>query len=373
MRTKKVKQRKRCKARAFELIYNVPPDTSVEDVFKRLKNKKYGVYKGFGTIHEFTSPKKGEKTHLHIGIVLRQKEITDLYWDQLKDYFSISLDVKLTLTPEGPKESLRLVPYEHGLLENKSPNFDKKLQTYWDYCTDQLKHPGQTIHPPYCTSQWVPKKHEEKDPSGHAIKLIRAGLTVLQLEELIDTPETTEKLFKELLSKYDIYVKMIEKLGEIREAKRQRAEYERMFDTLNKWQKDLFEWWEGQDDREIFAHCDDGNTGKNYFTDVISMRGDTLILQTASCKRIAYAWNPLIHKRIIFDIPRGKMRDLDTTVIEKLKNGTLFSTMHHPKLKKSRFKPKILILGNEEISDNWTSGRLKRSTLKGENWTLLAS
>lgn len=127
-------------------------------------------------------------------------------------------------------------------------------------------------------------------------------------------------------------------------------------------QKHLHDILDTQNDRNIHIHADLGNTGKNTFVDTENLRADTLVIQSAETKRIAYAWNPKRHKRIIIDVPKGKMQYLNTSAIEKLKNGTIFSTMHTPIMKSSEFKPAIVILGNENCENAWTEDRLTCST-----------
>ena len=56
------------------------------------------------------------------------------------------------------------------------------------------------------------------------------------------------------------------------------------------------------------------------------------------------------------------MKYLNTSGVEKLKNGCIFSTMHTPIMKTSEFKPTIVILGNENCKNEWTDDRLTCST-----------
>lgn len=65
------------------------------------------------------------------------------------------------------------------------------------------------------------------------------------------------------------------------------------------------------------------------------------------------------------------MRYLNKSALEKLKNGTIFSTMHTPKMKKSDFKPSIVILGNECVDDTWTSDRLTASTTNRKDYAYI--
>lgn len=339
----KREQSARCQNRSWELVYDDVTCIDLSLLIKELAGKKYGCLKAFAITHT-----ENKKTHVHVGFILRDKP-KDFNWVDVKEYFRI-------------QKTTDHRPQIHVALKDKSKSFDKKLQTYYNYCVDQEKHPDQILSPAYL-HKWKPKTEEELlAPSDCLTIKIRDGLTQDDLDELIDSTDTPIKLFKEALKNYDVYVKMIDKLDEIRERKRQATLYQEQTKNYRPFQKALTEVLDSQDDRGIHCHYDNGKTGKNYWLDREGMRPDTLIMQSADTKRIAYAWNPRKHKRIIFDIPRGKMEYVNTSVIEKLKNGTLFSTMHYPKMKKSSFKPSIVILGNEEIGNTWTDDRLTMST-----------
>lgn len=351
------KSQDRCEIRAFEVIYDIPGESpDLSSLCKQLCAKSHGIYKLFSVIHSFPSPKDG-KNHVHFGLVLRDKPRT-LKWADLKEYFTL----------KGLP-----APREHGALKNRSNDFDKKLQTYYNYCIDPKLHEGQTIGTPFC-HKFIPKSLEEQvKPADHMIVLIRKGLSVDDLDDLIDNPDTSLKIFKEALSNHEKYTKMIEKLEEIHERKQQAKLYEAKAKTYRPFQKDLTKVLDTQDSRHVHAHHDPGNTGKNYWLDIEGMREDTLVMQSAETKRIAYVWNPKKHRRIIFDIPKNKMQYVNTSVIEKLKNGTLFSTMHYPKMKRSNFKPSIVILGNERIPNTWTEDRLTESTTDLTNFSLITT
>ena len=348
-----VKNSKRCEIRSFEIIYeDVDPETDLSSIAKALCSKQYGVYKAFYIKHT-----KEGKTHIHSGVIFRDKPKT-LKWEELKEYFTI----------QNPKS---LIPTEHGALKNKSKSFDKKLQTYYEYCTDQEKHPGETISEPHF-HKWQPMTEQEKmTPDDYIIDLIRKGMTVEELEEIIDDPETTTKVFKQALKNFEIYEKMINKLADIRDRKAQAKLYKEATEEYRPFQKSLTKILDTQNDRNIHCHFDEGNTGKNYWLDREICRKDTLVIQSAETKRIAYAWNPKKHKRIIIDVPKGKMEYLNTSALEKLKNGFIFSTMHKPIPKKSTFKPSIIIVGNEACNSmDWTEDRATFSTTDKESYEL---
>lgn len=349
---KKTVKTARCQKRSFEVIiddYDIK--IPLEETFKKFLSLAYGIYKGFAVAHT-----KEDKTHVHIGLVFRDKP-RDLKWKDVTIYFQ---KAHSNVEKSNP-------------LRNKSKDFNKKLQTYFNYTMDQEKHEGEIIHTPYFY-RWTPQSNDEQDqavPGDYLAGLIFKDLTVDQLDENIDESDIwTQKTRTYALRNYEKLEKMISKLDEIRSKRKEAKRYTEMKKKYRPFQKGLTEELDNQTDRQIHCHYDPGLTGKNYFVDCEGMRQDTLILQSAETKRIAYAWNPKKHKRIIFDIPKHKMSYVNTSVIEKLKNGTLFSEMHHPKMKKSSFKPKILILGNEQINrDSWTADRATYSTTNKEDFS----
>lgn len=347
---KKQSDKSRCEIRAFEVIYDDATPQQMEAILKKLCSKQYGIYKAFLIRHT-----EDKKSHIHCGIILRDKP-TKLYWKGVKEYFTVC----------------GFVPREHGPLKNKSKKFDVKLQTYFNYCIDQDKHPGQIIGKPLL-HKWKPAMPEDNiKPDDFLVNKIRAGMTVDELEELIDNPDTDIKIYKQALKQFDVYEKMITKHEEIREKKRDAVLYREMAEEYRPFQAGLTKILDEQDDRNIHNHFDEGRTGKNYWLDREGMRPDTLVIQSADTKRIAYAWDHKKHKRIIIDIPKGKAEYLNTSAIEKLKNGFMFSTMHRPKPKRSTFKPAIVIISNEMVdSSQWTSDRATfSSTSKKDGYQL---
>ena len=349
---RKPKPKGRCEIRAFEIIFNdVAKDLDQKALFKEFCGKQYGVYAGFCVTHT-----EEEDTHIHCGVILRDKP-KKLKWSGLKKYFTVG-----DVIP-NPKSQ---IPNQHGRLKNKSKNFERKLQTYYDYCVNQEKHEGQQIGEPY-TYKWKPRTKSETaqdQPLEYLTDLIFNDLAVDELDDNIDESDVwTNKTRAYALRNYEKLEKMIDKLRDIRERKAMKKLYRKKKEGYRPFQKALTEILDNQNNRNIHNHYDDGKTGKNHWLDVETLRPDTVVLQSAETKRIAYYWDPQKHKRIIFDIPKHKMQYVNTSVIEKLKNGTLFSEMHHPKMKKSLFKPTIVILGNEQIPrESWTDDRATYST-----------
>lgn len=334
-----------CQIRGWSLIFpDIKTDLDLAKLMKTLQDKKHGIYQGFMVTHT----EENGKTHVHCGIILRKTP--KMNWKKVPAYFE-------TEGMEHPS---------NDKLMNPSTKFTEKLQTYFNYCMNLKLHEGQIIGKPYLY-RWEPQTDDEKkqkDPADFLEDLIFDNLTVDDLDDNIDeSPNWTKNTRVYALRNYDKLEKMIEKLQEIRYKKAQAALYKDEAKKYRHFQKELTKILDNQNDRNIHCHRDEGQTGKNKWLDIEGLRQDTLVLQSAETKRIAYAWNPRKHKRIIFDIPKHKMQFVNTTVIEKLKNGTLFSSMHHPKMKKSLFKPSIVILGNERIErQSWTEDRATYST-----------
>lgn len=112
------------------MILDVPRNACVNETFQIFCQKKYGVYAGFSVKHL----KKDGTAHVHLGIIFRDKP-TDLYWDKVNEYFGTSQNEKF---------------------KNRSRDFKKKLQTYWDYCVDSDKHPHEDISERYL-HKWIPE------------------------------------------------------------------------------------------------------------------------------------------------------------------------------------------------------------------------
>lgn len=350
----------RCYARAWELIYDQLED--IPGMIKHLCVKKYGVLWAFARSHL-----KDGKSHTHVGVILRQEKITDFMWKDVKAYFTL---------PCGKAPRVR------EKLKCNKPSMHAKLMMYYKYCGDTNKHPGEKLGVAVL-HKWKPtdpEKETVKPKPPTARQMIEKAIfeplfTIAHLDKRIEGGIGKDEwpLFQRAyaLRNYDQFTKMIETLSEIRERSDLAREYGEKSVLYRPFQKSLVAIMDEQGDRGIHCHADPGNTGKNHFVKTEGMRPDTLILQNAETKRIAYLWDPRKHKRIIFDIPKHKMKHLNTSVIEKLKNGTLLSTMHHPKMKVSQTNPKILILGNEEITMGvWTSDRVSNSTTSEETLTL---
>ena len=202
-----------------------------------------------------------------------------------------------------------------------------------------------------------------KKPADNMFDRIYEGCGLDELMDIYQDKTQARALRKYILENWDKLTSMIETHQKINDSKRLAEQYPSAAGGYRPFQKDLCKTLDAQNDRHIQAHIDGGNTGKNFFCATENMREDTCVIQSAKTADIAYVWNPKKHKRIIIDVPRGKMEYLNTSAIEKLKNGQIMSTKYKPRFKQSfGFKPSILILGNESLpQDTWTSDRLQHS------------
>ena len=242
--------------------------------------------------------------------------------------------------------------------------FKKKSATVLRFC-----NPGKTAQYTKWRNGfelWLNAAEEEKKekPSVLMKRLIcREGLTVERLEEMCVDEKLDVNLQYFVLENFDKFEKMILKRAAVLKKISFKKEYPSKRATYRPFQEGLAVILDSQNDRNIHLHTDEGCTGKNMLIDTEAMRPDTLILQNAKSSDIAAAYDPDVHKRIIFDVPKGGMQYLNTRVIEQLKNGCLFSSKYKSKMKKSLVKPSILILGNEDIQGKpWTDDRLTQST-----------
>lgn len=214
--------------------------------------------------------------------------------------------------------------------------------------------------------RWVVDGSSEKigKPKDLFRKKVFEGITQEDLDDLIHDTQVSLVVRDYALENYDKLVKKITILETIKIRKERALRYLEEKKKYRPFQSSLSGILDTQNDRNIHAHVDAGLTGKNKFCEIEAMREDTCIIQSAKTADIAFVWDPKKHKRIIIDVPRGKMKYLNTSVIEKLKNGQIFSTKYIPVFKESlNFKPNILILGNETLpQETWTNDRLTHST-----------
>lgn len=329
----------RQRSKAWEVIFQ---DVSQQDLVPLLSSicqKKYGIYKAFAICHD-------DKTkHAHFGLLLRDKPLFSSGSPSI-DYFCT--------------DNRR--PSQVGTLNHGTKGIDK-LNIYYAYCTNKDVHKDTIMSDPLLHKFDPEAPSTGQSPKNFFNEEIYNGLTVQSLRHSIRTKLWNYKVHGYALEFMEKLCGMIAERDMIDLQYSQSLKYAELKGTYRQFQIRLTNILDTQNSRNIHCHADNGDTGKNHFIDIENLREDTIIMQSAETKRMAYAWNPLIHKRILIDVPKGKMEFLNTSAIEKLKNGMIQNTMYKTYMKVSLFKPTILILGNEQVSDGLlTQDRLTRTT-----------
>ena len=347
----------RCRKKGWNVIYNIPKNTkNAGEAISAELREKMNIYRMFSVKH--IALRKTESDHIHVAVYLRETPST-WYWDRLYDYF--------TSKSFGRPGSVNPLLKERG-------SIDSKLQQYYDYCMDEKQHEEQTIDETFLWRFTPQTRLSRMTPTQYWQTKIREGLTLIQLEDALVSPELSLNLWGEISKNFKKYEAQIANLKRVQRLKLNREKYLKLEKEARPFQKDLSGILDTQNGRQAHQHSDTGDTGKNWFIRWQRLRRDTLYLQNAESKRIAYAWDPLVHTRIIFDIPKHKMKYLNMSVIESLKNGQIFSSFKDPLSKISDFNPSILVLGNEELTldqvQEHTKGRWTMSTTSKKDYEL---
>lgn len=153
-----------------------------------------------------------------------------------------------------------------------------------------------------------------------------------------------------------------------RRVKRKKIEYDNV--TLKPWQADLATKLMGTPHpREILWYYDpDGNKGKtwmgNYLYDVLNST-DFQVALLGNQKTADVAYSLSQPKIVIFDFTRAQEETLNWSLIEQMKNGTIFSPKYESQLKRfptphticfSNFDPEIYY--NKLSADRWNVTRI---------------
>lgn len=342
----------RCQVRGWSLVYNT--EMSCEDILKGLGKVKYGgLFSAFAVAHKPNDPETTDKVkHVHVGLFLR-KVPKDLYYDAQK--------IKEVFKVPNPLLEDYIYPVAHDKLLKTRGSVCAKLSQLYDYCKNQEIHPEEDISEEAhfrftpLTEMDTSKPHEYLHK-----KIIEEYLTVDDLEDLIESRETPTKLAAYALKKFDELEKMINKLSDIRAARRNREKYKIVKETYRDFQEANSKILDNQNDREIHNHVDNGNTGKSLFMKNEGRRRDIVIITSTKPSTIASIWNHRKHKRIIFNFTRGNAKNIPFRAIEALKDGVIAKDKYRTKMKVSDFNPSIVILSNEPIERyvEWTHDRL---------------
>lgn len=119
---------------------------------------------------------------------------------------------------------------------------------------------------------------------------------------------------------------------------------------LRAWQEDLISALEEPvSDRNVDFFVDPvGNTGKSFMTRyLLSTRDDVQVLRVGKRDDLAHAIDPS-KKVFLVDVPRSQMEYLQYSILEMLKDRTIFSPKYHSATKILSTVPYVAVFCNEE-------------------------
>jgi len=120
--------------------------------------------------------------------------------------------------------------------------------------------------------------------------------------------------------------------------------------ALREWQQELLsDLGDGTDDRTITFYVDYvGNTGKSYMCRyLLTTRTDVQVLRIGKRDDLAHAIDPSKHVFLI-DVPRSQMEFLQYSILEMMKDRTVFSPKYHSATKVLSTTPFVIVFCNED-------------------------
>jgi Putative viral replication protein len=119
--------------------------------------------------------------------------------------------------------------------------------------------------------------------------------------------------------------------------------------VLREWQQDLVsDLGDGVDDRTISFYVDPvGNTGKSFICRyLMTVRDDVQCLRIGKRDDLAHAIDQT-KKVFLIDVPRSQMQFLQYSILEMLKDRTVFSPKYHSGMKVLSTTPFVIVFCNE--------------------------
>lgn len=136
--------------------------------------------------------------------------------------------------------------------------------------------------------------------------------------------------------------------------------------TLRTWQQEVVTCLEEQNDRQVlWIYDSEGNHGKTYLGKYLLSKGAFYVTQGKS-EDISYAYD--FQSIVVFNMSRGSDY-MPYTLMENLKDGTIFSPKYQSQLKICRTITRVLVMSNsmpkqESLSlDRWVIKTLSNNTL----------
>jgi hypothetical protein len=194
----------------------------------------------------------------------------------------------------------------------------------------------------YCSKE---KNFEEKGSISNQGKK-KVDMVKAVVQTLKGVP--IEKLIEEHGAGYIMHRKKINEVAKDMksEAATKMAKEEYKDANLIKWQEEVIEKLENQNDRKILFVVDKkGGRGKTWLSSYIEVNYDTLALQNCKTQDGAYMFDG--QEYILFDLTRSNLEVLNYDLMERLKNGKITSTKYECK-RIFRKSTKMVVFMNEE-------------------------
>lgn len=193
-------------------------------------------------------------------------------------------------------------------------------------------------------------------------KIANENMTEEDLRNIVDGTDKNYSLKMQLytISNFDKLMKMIDVVEETKLIKLKEKLYLDGCKTYKEFQKEINIIFGKLKAGQILAiHDQVGHSGKTYWAKNEQFRKDTIYLTNSKTRDLSQAWNPKIHKRVIFNISRSEMMNFNYTCAELLSDGAIFSPKYISTAKVSLFRPKVIVLCNEPPANTYSEGRLE--------------
>lgn len=119
--------------------------------------------------------------------------------------------------------------------------------------------------------------------------------------------------------------------------------------NLRTWQKELeSDIKKKADDRTIIWYYDkEGGSGKTKMAKYLAVRYEALVLTNCKGADAFFAWNPVKHKIVVFNLTRSNEGHINYSAMESLKDGLVFSGKYESGTKVGN-SPHVIVFANFE-------------------------